>query len=127
MRHLGDAAMRLIEDRIASTATRDEGKRLRALRDDLKSWIEERNARLEQMQTAVDELNIRSSALRNECIMQAKRLSAAAALASHSTGGRGSSSLGGIEQGSPEALVLSAVLRALLLESRTDAVAPLRE
>jgi hypothetical protein len=127
MRHLGDAAMRLCEDRIASTASRDEGKRLRALRDDLKSWNEERNARLEQMQTAVDELNIRSNALRNECVMQAKRLAAGAAFATPSAGSTRSPSLGGIEQASPEALVFSAVLRALLLESRTDVTAPLRE
>ena len=128
MRHLGDAAMRLIEDRIASSGTRDEGKRLRALRDDLKTWIDDRNARLEQMQTAVDELNVRSNALRNECLMQAKRLAVAAALAGPGVGGAGSSSSpGGIAQASPEAMVLSALLRALLLEGRTDVTAPLRE
>ena len=75
-----------------STGTRDEGKRLRALRDDLKTWIEERNARLEQMQAAVDELNIRSNALRNESLMQAKRLAAAAALARQTAGGAGAAS-----------------------------------
>jgi hypothetical protein len=128
MRHLGDAAMRLVEDRIISNGTREEGKRLRALRDDLKTWIEDRNARLDQMQAAVDELNIRSNALRNECLMQAKRLAAAAALAGRTSGGTSSlSSTGGVEQASPEAMVLSAVLRALLLESRTDVTAPLRE
>jgi hypothetical protein len=128
MRQLGDAAMRLIEERIASTSNRDEGKRLRALRDDLKTWIEERNARLEQMQAAIDELNIRSYALRNECMMQAKRLAAAAALAGHTGARTGQgTSLGGAEQASPEALVLSATLRALMLESRTDVTAALRE
>jgi hypothetical protein len=128
MRQLGDAAMRLIEDRIASAGNREEGKRLRALRDDLKTWIEDRNARLQHMQTAVDELSIRSNALRNECVMQAKRLAAAAA----SVGQTGASSvtssaLGGAEQASPEALVLSATLRALLLESHSDVTAALRE
>ena len=128
MRHLGDATIRLIEDRIASAGTRDEGKRLRALRDDLKTWIEERNARLEQMQAAVDELHIRSNALRNESLMQAKRLAAAAAMARQTAGGPGAaSSVGAAEQASPEAMVLAAVLRALLLESRTDVTAPLRE
>jgi hypothetical protein len=128
MRQLGDAAMLLVEERIASTGNREEGKRLRALRDDLKSWIEERNARLEQMQAAVDELSIRSYALRNECMMQAKRLAAAAALASRTgTGTASTSPLGGAEQASPEALVISATFRALMLESRTDVTAALRE
>ena len=129
MRQFGDAAMRLTEDRIASTGNREEGKRLRALRDDLKTWIEDRNARLDQMQAAVDELNIRSNALRNECMMQAKRLAAASALAGHTAGGGAttSSALGGVEQASPEALVLSATLRALLLEGRADVTAALRE
>jgi hypothetical protein len=126
MRNLGDSTMRLIEDRIVSAGTRDEGKRLRALRDDMKIWIEDRNARLEQIQSAVDELNIRSNALRNECLMQAKRLAAAATMAEQ-TGGLGSLSSGGIGQASPEAMVLSALLRALLLESRTDITAPLHE
>ena len=128
MRNLGDATMRLIEDRIGSTGSREEGKQIRALRDDLKTWIEDRNARLEQMQTAVDELTIRSNALRNECLMQAKRLAAAAALARQNGRGAGpASSLGAAEQASPEAVVLSAALRALLLESHTDVTAPLRE
>lgn len=127
MRNLGDAAMRLIEDRIASAGTREEGKRLRALRDDLKTWIEDRNARLEQMQAAVDELNIRSNALRNESLMQAKRLDAASGLTGQTASGAGASSSGGIEHAFPEAMVLSALLRALLLESRTDVAAPLRE
>jgi len=124
MRHVGDATIRLIEDRIASNGDRDEGKRLRALRDDLKTWIEDRNARLEQMQTAVDELNVRSNALRNESLMQARRLAAAAA----QTGAAGTASpTGAAGMASPEAMVLSALLRALLLESRTDVTAPLHE
>jgi len=128
MRSIGDATMRLIEDRIASNGTRDEGKRLRALRDELKTWIEDRNARLEQMQTAVDELNIRSNALRNESLMQAKRLAAAAALARQSASSTGTvTPSGAAGQASPEAVVLSAVLRALLLEGRADVTAPLRE
>lgn len=127
MRQLGDAAMRLIEDRIASTGNREEGKRLRALRDDLNAWIDERNTRLEQMQTAADELSIRSNALRNACMMQAKRLAAAAALAGHTGAGPGRASLAGAEQASPEALVLSATVRALMLESRADVTAALRE
>jgi hypothetical protein len=128
MRQLGDAAMGLIEDRIASAGNREEGKRLRALREDLKAWIEERNARLEQMQAAVDELSIRSNALRNACVMQAKRLAAAAALADRTAAGSGlPSPLSGAEQASPEAFVLSATLRALMLESRTDMTAALRE
>jgi hypothetical protein len=128
MRSLGDATMRLIEDRIISSGTRDEGKRLRALRDEFKTWIEDRNARLEQMQVAVDELNIRSNALRNESLMQAKRLAAAATLARQAAGGAGAATaLGAAGQASPEAVVLSAALRAFLLESRTDVTAPLRE
>jgi len=129
MRYLGDATMRLIEDRIVSAGTRDEGKRLRTLRDDLKTWIEDRNARLEQMQIAVDELNIRSNALRNESLMQAKRLAAAATLARQAAGSAGAASPFGAAAGqaSPEAVVLSAALRALLLESRSDLTAPLRE
>ena len=80
------------------------------------------------MQTAVDELHIRSNALRNESLMQAKRLAAAAAMARQTAGGAGAaSSVGAAEQASPEAMVLAAVLRALLLESRTDVTAPLRE
>jgi hypothetical protein len=95
-------------------------------RDDLKTWTEERNARLEQMQAAVDALSIRSYALRNECMMQAKRLAAAAALASRNGRRNGKPSpLGGAEQASPEALVLSATFRALMLESRTDVTAAL--
>jgi len=121
MRHLGDSTMRLIEDRIASAGTRDEGKRLRALRDDLKIWIEDRNVRLEQIQSAVDELNIRSNALRNQCLLQAKRFGAAASLTDQA------SSAGEMGQASPEAMVLSAVLRAMLLESRIDITAPLHD
>ena len=128
MRTLGDAMMRLIEDRIISAGTREEGKRLRALRDDLKSWIEDRNARLDQMQTAVDELSIRSDALRNAALIHAKRLTAAAALARQAAGRANLPvSGGGVEQASPEAMVLSAGLRALLLEGRADVTAPLRE
>ncbi len=128
MRAIGDATMRLIEDRIASNGDRDEGKRLRALRDDLKTWIQERDARLGQMQTAVDELNIRSNALRNESLMQAKRLAAAAAQTRDTGTSAGTvSPSGAAGQASPEAMVLAAVLRALLLESRTDVTAPLRE
>jgi hypothetical protein len=124
MRNVGDATMRLIEDRIASAGTRDKGKRLRALRDDLKTWIEERNVRLEQIQTAVDELQIRSNALRNESLMQAKRLAAAAAMTRQAPGdANAAGSVGAAEQASPEAMVLSAVLRALLLEGRTDIAA----
>ena len=124
MRNIGDATMRLLEDRIASSGTREEGKRLRALRDDFKTWLEERNSRVDQMQTAVDELNIRSNALRNECLMQAKRLAAAASLAAQAAGRRATD---GPEQASPEAAVFAAALRALLLESHTDVTAPVRE
>ena len=92
----------------------------------MKIWIEDRNARLEQIQSAVDELNIRSNALRNECLMQAKRLATAASLAGR-TGSVGTSPSSGIDQTSPEAMVLSALLRALLLESRTDITAPLHD
>jgi hypothetical protein len=59
--------------------------------------------------------------------MQVKRLAAAAALAGQTGAGSGLPSLSGAEQASPEALVLSATLRALLLESRTDVTAALRE
>jgi hypothetical protein len=98
------------------------------LRDDLKTWIEDRNARLEQMQSAVDELQIRSNALRNESMMQAKRLAAAAVLTRQAAPSAGAEShLGAAGQASPEAVVLSAVLRTLLLESRADVTAPLRE
>jgi hypothetical protein len=128
MRSIGDATMRLIEDRIVSNGTRDEGKRLRALRDDLKLWVDERNARLEQMQTAVEELSIRSNALRNESLMQAKRLAAAAALARQNGSSTDAvATSGSAGQATPEAMVLSAALRALLLEGRTDVTAPLRE
>jgi hypothetical protein len=75
----------------------------------------------------VDELNIRSNALRNECLMQAKRLAAAAALVGRTAGRDRLSSASGTEQASPEAMVLSALLRALLLEGRTDITVPLRE
>ena len=127
MRHLGDSTMRLIEDRMLSAGTRDEGKRVRALRDDMKAWIEDRNARLEQMQSAVDELNIRSNALRNASLMQAKRLAAASMLIEQPAGSAKSSFPGGIGQAAPEAMVLAALLRALLLESRNDIIAPVRE
>jgi hypothetical protein len=116
--------MRLLEDRIASSGTREEGKRLRALRDDFKTWLEERNARLGQMQSAVDELNIRSNALRNECLMQAKRLAAAASLTAQAAGRRATD---GPEQASADAAVFAAALRALLLEAHTDVTAPVRE
>jgi hypothetical protein len=60
--------------------------------------------------------------------MQAKRLAAAAALAERAAAGSGlPSALSGAEQASPEALVLSATLRALMLESRADVTAVLRE
>jgi hypothetical protein len=128
MRNVGDATLRLLEDRIVSSGTREEGKRLRGLRDDLKAWIDARNTRVEQMQAAVDELNIRANALRNECLMQAKRLAAASALAAQGSGRRVAvSSADAAEQASPEAMVLSAALRALLLEARNDITAPIRE
>jgi hypothetical protein len=60
--------------------------------------------------------------------MQAKRLAAAAALTGQTGAGSGlPSPLSGAEQASPEALVLSATLRALMLESRSDVTAALRE
>jgi hypothetical protein len=127
MRSVGDTTLRLLEDRIASSGTREEGKRLRGLRDDLKAWIEARNARVEQMQAAVDELNIRANALRNECLMQAKRLAAASALAAQGSGRRAVSVADGAEQASPEAMVVSAALRAFLLEAQSDITAPIRE
>jgi hypothetical protein len=128
MRNVGDATMRLIEDRIASSDNREEGKRLRVLRDDFKSWIQERDGRINQVETAVDELNIRSNALRNECLMQAKRLAAAALLIARVSGRRATTSAqAGVEQATPEAMVLSAGLRALLLEAWMDITAPVRE
>jgi hypothetical protein len=128
MRNIGDATLRLLEDRIVSSGTREEGKRLRGLRDDLKAWIETRDARVAQMQSAVDELNIRANALRNECLIQAKRLAAASVLAAQGSTRRVAvSSADGAEQASPEAMVFSAALRALLLEARNDATAPIRE
>jgi hypothetical protein len=128
MRNIGDATMRLIEDRIASSGTREEGKRVRGLRDDLTAWIEHRNARVAQVQTAVDELNIRSNALRNACLMQAKRLVAASVLAAQISGRRVSGpDRDSITQASPDAMVFAAGLRALLLEARGDMTAPLRE
>ena len=128
MRNVGDATLRLIEDRIASSGTREEGKRFRGLRDDLKAWIDERNARVDQIQTAVDELNIRANAMRNECLMQAKRLAAASALTARaSTRVGSSSSRDRAEQALPEAMVLAVALRALLLEARSDITAPLSD
>ena len=128
MHNVGDATLRLIEDRIASSESREEGKRLRTLRDDFKTWIEERDARVAQVQAAVDELNIRSNALRNECLMQAKRLAAAALLIARVSGRRATTSpQSGADQALPEAMVVSAGLRALLLEAWMDITAPVRE
>jgi hypothetical protein len=127
MHNIGDATMRLIEDKIASSSTRDEGKRMRALRDDLKSWIDERTARVDQIKIAVDELNIRSNALLNVSLMHAKRLAAAVALTGKAFGRSASGSpTAALVQISPEAMVLSAGLRALLLEGRSDITSPLR-
>jgi hypothetical protein len=110
MRQLGDSLARLIEDRTALATTRDDRGALKAARDELKTWLETRDTRMHDLQPLVDELFIRSQALRGAGIAQARRLSEAAALTENHT--------------ADDASVLAA-LRALLLRARQDVAAPL--
>jgi hypothetical protein len=112
MRRVGDGLARRIDDRIAVATTREDRTELKALRDELKSWLDSCDARLHDLQPLVDELHIRSQALRNEGLVQAGRLSEVAAMTAGAPPAHDGSAFG-------------AALRALAIRARQDITAPL--
>lgn len=128
MRNLGDATLRQIELKISAAVSRDDRKRLQNLRDEMRNWIAERNARLETAQLAVDELNIRAGLLRKESLIQSSRLARTAEMASRAAGtSHRDPQRSRAEQISSDAAAFSGGLRALLLRARLDITAPLQE
>jgi len=117
-RDLGDATLRRIEDKIAVTRSRKDKKRLQEMRDDMRNWLANRDARLEGVQPIVDELALRTDVLRKACVVQSRRLARAAELTRRAAGN------GKIAR---EQMEFSACLRALALAVHVDAAAPLEQ
>ncbi len=117
-RDLGDATLRRIEDKIATTRSRKDKKRLQEMRDDMRNWLANRDARLESVQPVVDELALRTDVLRKTCMLQSKRLARAADLT-------GCAAVSGKVM--REGMEFSACLRAMLLATHVDANAPLEQ
>jgi hypothetical protein len=127
-RDLGDATLRRVEDKIATTRSRKDKKRLQDMRDDMRNWLANRDARLESVQPIVDELALRTDVLRMACVVQSRRLARAAEFTGRASGTR--DSRGGLSQRaqtSREAMEFSACLRALLLAAHVDMTAPLEQ
>jgi hypothetical protein len=124
-RDLGDATLRRIEDKIAVTRSRKDKKHLQEMRDDMRNWLSNRDARLDSVQPTVEELSLRTDALRRACLVQARRLARAAELTARAGAEGNQRELSRRMQVAREALEFSASLRAFLLASRADATAPL--
>jgi hypothetical protein len=127
-RDLGDATLRRIEDKIATTRSRKDKKRLQDMRDDMRNWLANRDARLESVQPIVDELALRTDVLRKACVVQSRRIARAAELTGRAFGaGQSGDGLSRRTQTAREAMEFSACLRALLLAAHVDVTAPLEQ
>jgi hypothetical protein len=127
-RDLGDATLRRIEDKIAMTRSRKDKKSLQEMRDEMRNWLMNRDARLENVQPLVDELYLRTAVLRNACLVQSRRLAKAAQMTAGAAGQADAAArLSHAQQSTREALEFSASLRALLLASHFDVAAPLAQ
>jgi len=127
-RDLGDATLRRIEDKIATTRSRKEKKRLQEMRDDMRNWLANRDARLESVQPVVDELALRVDVLRNACLVQSRRLARAAELTTRCFGPADrDAARAGRALISREGMEFSACLRAMLLAAQIEASAPLEQ
>jgi hypothetical protein len=127
-RDLGDATLRRIEDKIATTRSRKEKKHFQEMRDDMRNWLANRDARLESVQPLVDELALRADALRKACLVQSRRLTRAAEMTARVAGnGNSGTNVSERTQMAREAMEFAACLRALLLAARVDATAPLEQ
>jgi hypothetical protein len=127
-RDLGDATLRRIEDKIATTRSRKEKKHFQEMRDDMRNWLANRDARLESVQPLVDELALRADVLRKACLVQSRRLARAAELTARVAGGGNSATnVSQRTQMAREAMEFAACLRAFVLAARADATAPLEQ
>jgi hypothetical protein len=127
-RDVGDATLRRIEDKIAITRSRKDKKRLQEMRDEMRNWLANRDARLESVQPIVDELGLRTDALRRGCIMQSRRLARAAEMSGRAAGaGSAGNEAARRTQMAREAIEFSASLRAFLHAARADATAALEQ
>jgi hypothetical protein len=121
---LGDATLRQIDDALGAAVSREERKRFVMLRDEIKEWMAQRNARVEASEAAVAELTVRGSALQNEGLIQANRMARAAELAAECAKPDGHGRHSG--QASAEAGRFATRMRALLLGARIDVTAVLQ-
>jgi hypothetical protein len=115
MDSLGDATLRQIEGRIGATTGREDRKRLQVLRDEMRKWLDARDAHLADAQLAVDDIGDRAKALRAQLLERADQLAEAAEFVS--------SAARALEADAgkhllPEAAGLSKSLRASLDEMR---------
>jgi hypothetical protein len=117
MRHLGDALARQVDERVAVATTREDRTQLKDLRDDLKDWRDSCDARVHAAQPLIDELTIRTRALRNEALLQADRLARAADLIE-----RGAKD----QTGRLDAASFARAVRDFLLRARVDMTASLQ-
>ena len=127
-RDVGDATLRRIEDKIAITRSRKDKKRLQEMRDDMRNWLANRDARLEAVQPIVDELGLRTDVLRKACIVQSRRLARASEMSERAAGAGGAAPDAARRmQMAREAIEFSASVRAFLLAARVDAMAALEQ
>jgi len=124
MRTLGNATLRQIDDALVAAVSREERRRYVMLRDEMKDWIKQRNARVEASEAAVAELAVRGGALQNEGLIQSNRMARAAELAAGCAKPDG---LGRhVNQASADAGRFAARMRAVLLGARIDVTAVLQ-
>jgi len=112
---LGDATLRQIEGRIGVTVSRDDRRQLQVLRDEMRKWLDARDAHLQEAQLAVDDLSAGAGELREELLKRSDRLTKAAEITAWVAHTPDSEAL---RHAMPEAAEFADSLRNLLAESR---------
>jgi hypothetical protein len=115
MDNLGDATLRQIEGRIGITVSREDRRQLQILRDQMRKWLDARDAHLQEAQLAVDGLNTAASELREELLSRSERLAKAAEIAEAAAR---TPDFETMRHATPEATAFAATLRAFLDEMR---------
>ena len=118
MDSLGEATLRQIEGRIGMASSRKDRKRLQEMRDEMRAWLLARDDYLHEAQLAVDDIGDHASALRDDLLVKADRLTKAAEMTGWVAGNPGQDANGGLARhASAEAADFSASLRNLLSEA----------
>ena len=128
MNNLGDIPLRQIEGRLAASDSRTKRKQLQDLRDEMWKWLAERDAKIHEAQLAAEDLSARISALSRECLEQSGLLSETADIAFQAAG-RANTGVGRDPSRhlAPEAVGLTASLRAFVWSAKARIAAPLRQ